>query len=300
LTKEKSKSEAVDLDGWGNWNSPTQFLVSSEDQVSISKSRYADSEQGRDEFDEQCVDAMIDPELVEDSLFNLDEPCFLPTLTTEPKLKTAYKGPSQNQSRRPYCVNLSLSEGRVQSMLHGEILPGTTMLGIAIAEEAGSDHFQGLEARGRHACKQNKKRKSSTDEKAKRRVLYSTRKQRSSHNAIEKRYRNNLNSKIVALQKVIPSLQEAPSHEQVGDDAKYTKDKPTHKYRKAAILAQAIEYIAYLEGSTERLSRETSILKAQVIAFKKQLVKLDSIAEGSIEYSQVPTGEILKTIQKSA
>jgi hypothetical protein len=289
LTKEKSELEAVDLDEWGNWNSPTELLISSEDQVSISGSRYADSEQGRDELAERCIDAEI------------DEPCFSPTISpiTESKRGTAYKCPSQTRLRRPYYVNPSLSEGKIQFMPQSEMLPGATTLDTAIVEEADSDYSQGLEARGPQTRNQSKKRKSSTDKRAKRKVLCPTKKQKSSHNAIEKRYRNNLNGKIAALQKVVPGLREASSHKQIGNDAKDTKDEPIYKYRKAAILGQAIEYIAYLEGSTERLGRETFVLNAQVIAFKKQLVNLDAIVAGRVECSQIPTGETLKTIQKS-
>jgi hypothetical protein len=81
LNKEKSKLEAVDLD---KSNSPMEFLSSGEGQVSISRSRYADSEQGRNEFAEQCMDAEFESELIEDApdaLFDLDEPCFLPTIS---------------------------------------------------------------------------------------------------------------------------------------------------------------------------------------------------------------------------
>jgi hypothetical protein len=124
--------------------------------------------------------------------------------------------------------------------------------------------------------------------------------QKNSYNTVEKRYRNNLNSKTAALQKVVPSLREAPSQEQVGDDAKDAEDESTYKYRIAVILAQAIKYIAHLEGSTERLSSEIFVLKAQEIAFKKQLVRLGAIVVGSIECSQTPTGETLETIQESA
>lgn len=294
LTNEESKLEAVDLNEWSTLNSPTDFLFSDEDQASVSRSRYTDGEQGRNELSEQCMDAMISPQL-ENAPFNPDEPIFSPAIypIAGPEIKTADKCPSQTRLQRSHCLNAPLSEGTIQSRLRNETLPRATILDIATAEEAGTDYSQSPEARGRQACKQK-------NEKAKRRLLCLTKKQKSSHNAIERRYRNNLNGKIAALQKVVPSLQGAPSHGQVGDDTKSRKGEPTHKYRKAAILSQAIEYIAYLEESTERLGREKRVLTAQVVAFKKQLVKLDAIVVGSTECSQIPTGEILKSIQKSA
>jgi hypothetical protein len=63
-------------------------------------------------------------------------------------------------------------------MLHSEMLPGATMLDIAIVEEVDSDNSQGIEVQGPQARKQSKKRKSSTEEKAKRRVLCPTKNRR--------------------------------------------------------------------------------------------------------------------------
>ena len=299
---EKPKLEEVNLKEWGCWDSPADFLFSSEDQISISRSKYTDREQVRGESTEHCMSVIINPELIEDAPFSVHNQSFSPTFTTPigPCPKTAYKRPRQNQLRKPHCVDPSLDEWRIQSMLPSEILPDATTSNEAITEEADSSYSQSPEARVRQMLKQNKKQKSQTEEKAKRKVLCSTKNQKSSHNAIEKRYRNNLNSKMAALQKVIPSLQEATSQGQVGDESKDTKEESTYTYRKAAILTQAIEYIAYLEESTEQLGRETSALRGQVVDFKKQLAKLDTILVGSVESSQISTGETLKSVQKSA
>ncbi|KAH8812080.1 hypothetical protein F5884DRAFT_855387 [Xylogone sp. PMI_703] len=79
-----------------------------------------------------------------------------------------------------------------------------------------------------------------------------------SHNAIEKRYRMNLNERILALQNSLPALRTSPlssSEEEMGVCRR--------KRSKAAILTGAIEYIAQLEKKNKRLSQQLSMMQTQ-------------------------------------
>jgi hypothetical protein len=92
------------------------------------------------------------------------------------------------------------------------------------------------------------------------------------HNAIEKRYRSNLNDKIYALQQRVPSLRTIPEGVQADDNAEEGEGsvpEAGHKFGKAEILTGAVAYISYLEGTVERLGGEVIVLKAQVMAFEK-------------------------------
>lgn len=72
---------------------------------------------------------------------------------------------------------------------------------------------------------------------------------RSSHNAIERRYRNSINDKILELKNLI-----------AGEEAKLSK---------SAILRKAIEYVRYLQQMNTRLQKENIALK---LACQKQTV----------------------------
>ncbi|PVH68297.1 hypothetical protein DL98DRAFT_522848 [Cadophora sp. DSE1049] len=87
--------------------------------------------------------------------------------------------------------------------------------------------------------------------------------QKNSHNLIEKRYRNNLNSKINALRDSIPSLC-STSKEEEGEDAidsDCCEMRKAQKCNKGTILDKAIQYIAELEKEVQRLSKENSRLE---------------------------------------
>ena len=266
----------VKLDDWINWNPSTEFLSSSEGLESSSGSRYVDSEHRRTGFVEQSIDTEFGQVLVGDAPFDLDEYISPPTV---PKLEAARKYQSQDCMRRSYVVYPSLSEAE----------PHTAVPDKPIVEEVESDYSPGPEVR-----MQNKKQKLSTgNEKTERRAPCSSKKQKKLHCAVEKRYRNNLNSKIAALQQTVPSLREPRKGEQGGEDAKESEGDSLYKHRKAVIITQAIEYISHLEGSTQRLSSEAVVLKAQLIAFKKQL----AIMVGKTASSRTLIAEMLGTIQ---
>ena len=77
-----------------------------------------------------------------------------------------------------------------------------------------------------------------------------------SHNAIEKRYRTNLNHKISALRDAVPSLRKLGALA-AGDDSLAS----SNKLNKATVMSKAIEYIQHLESRNQRLEEENSSLR---------------------------------------
>lgn len=90
--------------------------------------------------------------------------------------------------------------------------------------------------------------------------------QNNSHNLIEKRYRNNLNSKISALRDCIPSLCSTVKEEEGEDamDSDSGERRRAQKCNKGKVLEKAIQYIAELERDVQRLSKENSRLQMTV------------------------------------
>lgn len=102
---------------------------------------------------------------------------------------------------------------------------------------------------------------------------------KSSHNMIEKRYRNNLNDKIAELRDSVPSLRVMSKGMNLGGDHDGGDDEdaeeedlqgltPAHKLNKATILSKATEYISHLEKRNAFLTKENAGLKARVDAFE--------------------------------
>ncbi|EME87687.1 uncharacterized protein MYCFIDRAFT_212986 [Pseudocercospora fijiensis CIRAD86] len=87
---------------------------------------------------------------------------------------------------------------------------------------------------------------------------------KTSHNVIEKRYRNNLNDKIVELRNAVPSLRAMGR----ANSGKETEDleglTPAHKLNKATVMAKATEYIRHLEKRNQKMQEEMAALKAQL------------------------------------
>jgi hypothetical protein len=119
----------------------------------------------------------------------------------------------------------------------------------------------------------NKKRKSIIDDEVPSALCQSKKR---GHNAIEKRYRTNLNEKINCLRLGVPSLCKTSSKESKSGDKEEESDgeggdsrTEQQKFGKAAILARALEYIKHLENTTHRLGGEVGALKTRVAAFEK-------------------------------
>ncbi|AOA63252.1 Putative transcription factor [Komagataella phaffii CBS 7435] len=104
-----------------------------------------------------------------------------------------------------------------------------------------------------HSSAKNRSVKPKAEKKVK--------KERSTHNMIEKKYRTNINSKIIALRDAVPSLRIAA----YADNSLTIDDleglTPASKLNKASILTKATEYIKHLEGKNRRLMDEVTILK---------------------------------------
>ncbi|KAG2224655.1 hypothetical protein INT45_007900 [Circinella minor] len=95
------------------------------------------------------------------------------------------------------------------------------------------------------------------------------------HNAIERRYRNNINDRIQDLKNVVPALYKAKIKEKGAQDDDSSDDDDTDqkqgeivegvevakKLNKATILRKATEYIMFLRQSNDLADRENQILQ---------------------------------------
>ena len=94
------------------------------------------------------------------------------------------------------------------------------------------------------------------------------------HNAIEKRYRTNLNDKIDLLREGVPGMRRRASSDSVkradkSDDDTNNKQGRRGKYGKAMVLTKALEYIKQLQDSSKKLESEVDALTCRVEAFEK-------------------------------
>ncbi|OWB61663.1 hypothetical protein B5S29_g2562 [[Candida] boidinii] len=140
---------------------------------------------------------------------------------------------------------------------------------------------------------------------------------KSSHNLIEKKYRTNINSKIIELRNCVPSLRilisknhnhrtnTVPEEEEIFDDDYegngFTDDeerldglKPAKKLNKATILSKATEYIKHLEWKSAVLFDENLRLKdmllnsnvnSDAIAFSHQQSQANQQAQQNYFYT---------------
>ncbi|CAK7905072.1 transcription factor Cph2p [[Candida] anglica] len=81
-------------------------------------------------------------------------------------------------------------------------------------------------------------------------------KDRCSHNMIEKKYRTNINSKILALRDAVPSLRIATGDSKDISLVDLEGLTPASKLNKASVLTKATEYIKHLEKKNEVLRRQ--------------------------------------------
>ncbi|KAK4546824.1 hypothetical protein LTR36_001556 [Oleoguttula mirabilis] len=96
---------------------------------------------------------------------------------------------------------------------------------------------------------------------------------KTSHNVIEKRYRNNLNDKIMELRSSVPSLR-AMGRTNGGDDSEDLGGlTPAHKLNKATVMAKATEYIKHLEKRNKTMSDEMAALQARLATVEAAIGK---------------------------
>ncbi|KAG7714370.1 hypothetical protein KL949_004470 [Ogataea haglerorum] len=88
-------------------------------------------------------------------------------------------------------------------------------------------------------------------------------KERHSHNVVEKKYRMNINNKILELRNAVPSLRAASGDKRI---APQDLDglSPALKLNKANILAKATEYIRHLESKNAYLMNEIHMLRSSL------------------------------------
>lgn len=86
-------------------------------------------------------------------------------------------------------------------------------------------------------------------------------KDKCSHNMIEKKYRTNINSKILALRDAVPSLRIATGDTKDISIADLEGLTPASKLNKASVLTKATEYIKHLEKKNEILRVQNAELQ---------------------------------------
>ena len=153
--------------------------------------------------------------------------------------------------------------------------------------------------------RKTKKRKSSIKDDNLPNALCGSKKR--GHNAIEKRYRTNLNDRIACLNLGIPELWASSSADlvsQSGDEEDNsdhdTGDKKTKqpKNGKAAILTRALRYIQHLEGAAQVLGSEIVALETRVGAFEKLAMSGRIVTNGAPQSSRLlaPDRDSLESI----
>ena len=91
------------------------------------------------------------------------------------------------------------------------------------------------------------------------------------HSAVEKKYRSNLNSKLIELQQCVPSLKaETEIKQEFGNlDTTRRRNKRDVKLQKGLILSSAAEYIRELQGRNFDLERDNKLLKGKLAVLQK-------------------------------
>ena len=163
--------------------------------------------------------------------------------------------------------SLKLNEEERSAVI--EIAMPTTQLAKDKEENAASDDD----------APRPKRRKASTSTSANHSPTEDYRK---GHNAIEKRYRSNLNSKIQTLEQCLPD------QELLDDELELRPARTT----KSAILTRAINHIEFLQQNTKRLTVETETLKRQFEALEKLvLMSVEERVEKSDEEGHEDEGK---------
>lgn len=251
----------AEWDGWLNWDGTIEVLPPFESRrQSIASSFYESESSGMDLINNS--ESIICEDVLEaDGLFELDEP------GTSPPFPFQFFQHSDDRSVQLRDQSIE-NPGRP---LHTYSTPSAMEADHIIAGTINtckqhSSVLTVVKARGRP--RGIKRKFSSTKEDQIDMCKY----QKKSHNAIEKRYRVNLNDKIDTLRHSIPKFHDK-SIKIMEDDKGETSHRPgsslTYKPGKAAVLTGAVEYISQLEKNTKCLGAETAALKIRLAAFEE-------------------------------
>ncbi|KAK3067107.1 Clr6 histone deacetylase associated PHD protein-2 Cph2, partial [Teratosphaeriaceae sp. CCFEE 6253] len=96
---------------------------------------------------------------------------------------------------------------------------------------------------------------------------------KTSHNVIEKRYRNNLNDKIVELRNAVPALRAMGRANHGADEEDLEGLTPAHKLNKATVMGKATEYIRHLEKRNKTMGDEMASLQERLAAVEAAIGK---------------------------
>ncbi|KAK4888230.1 Clr6 histone deacetylase associated PHD protein-2 Cph2 [Elasticomyces elasticus] len=121
---------------------------------------------------------------------------------------------------------------------------------------------------------------------------------KTSHNVIEKRYRNNLNDKIVELRNAVPALRAMGKANSGGDEEDLEGLTPAHKLNKATVMGKATEYIRHLEKRNKTMSEEMALLQERLAAVEAAIGKSRDRQASMTHSPSTPSGS-MRTRQPS-
>jgi len=216
----------------------------------------------------------------------------------------ATQGQVQQELRRSYRGFSSLTEAEERS-LQDIAMPYHALSNIKIASApaspAESQASGSLSPSPEPEARTRKSNKRKSVDMGEQPSVALCQSRKRGHNAIEKRYRTNLNAKIESLREGVPSLCGPDNCGEEDSDGEGDSKSTQQKYGKAAILMRALEYIKHLEKTTQRLGSEVDTLKTRVGAFEKLAMSGSIILNaGGIEAMSRPVlvkSETLESIQ---
>jgi len=317
---DKAFNAEIDMEEWDDWmrweaselEIPESRRESLASNISSPETWSTDHESaGREQI--SCSYSTSNEFPFEDAPFEIDEtplqssglPVGLPGTLFPASLQP------QQDLRRSFRGFSSLTEAEERD-LQDIAMPSRMLSAIKLASvpstptSSRSSHSPSPSPEPESRTRKTRKRKSSQDDDEVPSALCQSRKR--GHNAIEKRYRTNLNDKINCLRLGIPSLSrrssaDSKSDEEAEDSDAEDMDSKTaqQKYGKAAILTRALEYIKHLETTTQRLGSEVDTLTTRVGAFEKLAMSGSIVLNGKgLDVQSVLTPvkmETLETIQ---
>ena len=307
-----SKNEGTGLEEWDDWmnwgnGAINEPLPSPTDLVKSTESTLTATDPWNRNLDTSGFETMpsLYPNIgeypFEDAPFDLDDVPSISTSST-PEFEfptypftTDSSAPIQQQDlRRAYGGVSSLTVAE-EKALQDIAMPFHALSNIkdaspaTLSMESPSPTSPSASPEPEVQSRKNNKRKLVDLEESSSTKLCQSRK--SGHNAIEKRYRSNLNAKLECLRESVPSLCDLNANASKEDSFREdSKAEGQQKYGKAAILTRAMEYIQQLEGTTQKLGGEVDRLKIRVGAFEK-LAMSRSIALNGYRISD-PLGSI--------